>query len=160
MFSFALAPYYWWWLAILSPPYSMQHCINAQPNRLLRLAGAMVWFMVCRSFLALHVYPCIRRYQCLFKRMYDCCYGSCDGVFTAFQTWVYRRFFPETPLTFAPLWIIFEWAKTWVFTGFPWLFVVVTLLLNVYLMVMHRYLVFMQFLRGNCSSVCFSRSST
>ncbi|MFI8036739.1 hypothetical protein ACFMJX_06495, partial [Acinetobacter baumannii] len=24
---------------------------------------------------------------------------------------------------FAPLWIIFEWAKTWVFTGFPWLFV-------------------------------------
>ncbi|MFW1902065.1 apolipoprotein N-acyltransferase, partial [Acinetobacter oleivorans] len=45
------------------------------------------------------------------------------GVFTALQTWVYRRFFPETPLTFAPLWIVFEWAKTWVFTGFPWLFV-------------------------------------
>ncbi|TDH97316.1 apolipoprotein N-acyltransferase, partial [Acinetobacter baumannii] len=44
-------------------------------------------------------------------------------LFTAFQTCVYRRFFPETPLTFAPLWIIFEWAKTWVFTGFPWLFV-------------------------------------
>ena len=44
------------------------------------------------------------------------------GLFTAIQTWVYRRFFPETPLTFAPLWVIFEWSKTWVFTGFPWLF--------------------------------------
>ncbi len=44
------------------------------------------------------------------------------GLFTAVQTWLYRRFFPETPLTFAPLWIFFEWAKTWVFTGFPWLF--------------------------------------
>ena len=44
------------------------------------------------------------------------------GLFTALQTCIYRRFFPETPLTFAPLWVIFEWAKTWVFTGFPWLF--------------------------------------
>src|SRR5690606_16048992 len=44
------------------------------------------------------------------------------GLFTALQTWIYRRFFPETPLTFAPLWVFFEWAKTWVFTGFPWLF--------------------------------------
>ncbi len=53
MFSFALAPYYWWWLALL--PYSMRHCINAQPNK--HWLELWFWFMVCRGFLALyHVY--------------------------------------------------------------------------------------------------------
>jgi apolipoprotein N-acyltransferase len=45
------------------------------------------------------------------------------GLFNAVGAWAYRRFLPESPLTFAPLWIVIEWTKTWVFTGFPWLFV-------------------------------------
>lgn len=28
----------------------------------------------------------------------------------------------RTPLSFAALWVLQEWLKTWVFTGFPWLF--------------------------------------
>lgn len=45
------------------------------------------------------------------------------GLFNAVGAWAYRRFLPESPLTFAPLWIVIEWIKTWLFTGFPWLFV-------------------------------------
>jgi len=45
------------------------------------------------------------------------------GLFNAVGAWLYRRFLPESPLTFAPLWIVIEWTKTWLFTGFPWLFV-------------------------------------
>ncbi len=45
------------------------------------------------------------------------------GLFNAIGAWFYRRFLPESPLTFAPLWIVIEWVKTWLFTGFPWLFV-------------------------------------
>jgi len=45
------------------------------------------------------------------------------GLFNAIGAWIYRRFLPESPLTFAPLWIVIEWTKTWLFTGFPWLFV-------------------------------------
>jgi apolipoprotein N-acyltransferase len=79
------------------------------------------------------------------------------GLFTAFQTWLYRRFFPETPLTFAPLWVLFEWAKTWVFTGFPWLFAGYAFTER-YWMAMRLYLAFMQFhLWSLCWHVLWSK---
>jgi len=55
VFSFALAPYYWWWLAILSPAllYATLHKRSAKQ-------ALWFWFMVCRGFLALYIYPCIR----------------------------------------------------------------------------------------------------
>jgi apolipoprotein N-acyltransferase len=58
----------------------------------------------------------------LFKHFDDCLYGSSNGLIYSFSNMAVPSLFPETPLTFAPLWVLFEWAKTWVFTGFPWLF--------------------------------------
>jgi apolipoprotein N-acyltransferase len=49
--------------------------------------------------------------------------GLLMGLFNGIQAALYRRFVTESPLTFAPLWVLAEWSKTWVFTGFPWLFV-------------------------------------
>ena len=47
------------------------------------------------------------------------------GVFAAFTTWSAARLFPKggAPriLAMAALWVLFEWLKSWVFTGFPWL---------------------------------------
>jgi apolipoprotein N-acyltransferase len=46
------------------------------------------------------------------------------ALFTALQTWVYRRFC-KTPLLiagFAACWVLGEWFRGWFLTGFPWLY--------------------------------------
>lgn len=45
------------------------------------------------------------------------------GLFHAVMAWVFVRFLGRQPLAFASLWVLQEWLKTWLLTGFPWLFV-------------------------------------
>lgn len=124
IFSFALAPYYYWWLAILSPAllYATLHQRNPKQAALLGWAyGFGLWFVgAFWLYTSIHVYGDTNS---ALSVLLIAIMAITMGLFTAVQTWLYRRFFPETPLTFAPLWVFFEWAKTWVFTGFPWLFV-------------------------------------
>ena len=124
IFSFALAPYHYWWLAILSPAllYATLHKRNSKQAALLGWAyGFGMWFVgAFWLYTSIHVYGDTNS---ALSVLLIAIMAIVMGLFTAVQTWMYRRFFPETPLTFAPLWVFFEWAKTWVFTGFPWLFV-------------------------------------
>ena len=123
IFSFALAPYYIWGVAILSPAllYAILHKRSAKQSFILGwVYGFGLWFVG-----AFWLYTSIHTYgntNTILSILMIAIMAIVMGLFSAFQTWAYRRFFPETPLTFAPLWILFEWAKTWVFTGFPWLF--------------------------------------
>lgn len=123
IFSFALAPFHWWWIAILSPAllYSTLHKRSAKQAFGIGWAyGFGLWFVgAFWLYTSIHVYGDTNAYLSV---LMIALMALIMGLFTAVQTWLYRRFFPETPLTFAPLWILFEWAKTWVFTGFPWLF--------------------------------------
>lgn len=123
LFSLALAPFYWWWLAILSPAllYACLRQRSAKQAFFIGWAyGLGLWFVgAFWLYTSIHVYgdiPAVLGVLMIFLL------ALIMGLFSALQTWLYRRFFPETPLTFAPLWVFFEWAKTWVFTGFPWLF--------------------------------------
>ncbi len=48
--------------------------------------------------------------------------------FFAIQGWLYRLCIQKKPnyytllLAFPSLWVLFEWIRSWVFTGFPWLY--------------------------------------
>ena len=123
IFSFALAPFHWWWLAILSPAllYAVLHQKTAKQAFAIGLSyGFGLWFVgAFWLYTSIHVYGDTNAFLSVVMIVIM---ALLMGLFTAFQAWLYRRFFPETPLTFAPIWVLFEWAKTWVFTGFPWLF--------------------------------------
>lgn len=123
IFSLALAPYYWWWLAILSPALLYATLYQRSPRQAFIIGWAYgfgLWFVgAFWLYTSIHVYGDT---NAILSTLMIGFMALVMGVFSAIQTWLYRRFFPETPLTFAPLWVLFEWAKTWVFTGFPWLF--------------------------------------
>ena len=124
IFSLALAPYHYWWLAILSPAL-LYACVRGRSAKqafgIGWAYGIGLWFVgAFWLYTSIHVYGDTSAVMSLVMILIM---AMVMGLFTAVQTFVYRRFFPETPLTFAPLWVLFEWAKTWVFTGFPWLFV-------------------------------------
>ena len=123
LFSFALAPFHWWWLAILSPAmlYAVLRQRSAKHAFLIGWAyGFGLWFVgAFWLYTSIHLYGDTSAFLSV---LMIAAMALAMGLFGAVQTWLYRRFFPETPLTFAPLWVLFEWAKTWLFTGFPWLF--------------------------------------
>src|SRR5699024_8484238 len=45
------------------------------------------------------------------------------GLFHGLLALVFNRMVGKQPFSFAALWVLQEWLKTWLFTGFPWLFV-------------------------------------
>lgn len=47
------------------------------------------------------------------------------AVFIGFTTYFAARLYPQggvkRVLAFAPMWVVFEWIKSWIFTGFAWM---------------------------------------
>lgn len=120
----AFAPYGWWWVAILSPAilYALLH--DRSPKQAFWLGEAYGIGLWCVGafwlYTSIHTYGDTPAPLALLMIGFV---GLAMGLFHGVMAWAYRRFLPETPLTFAPIWVFFEWLKTWLFTGFPWLFV-------------------------------------
>jgi len=123
LFSFALAPYHYWWIALLSPALLYATLSKRSARQAFFIGwfyGIGLWFVgAFWLYTSIHVYGDT---NAAVSVLLIGIMALVMGLFTAVQSWLYRRFFPETPLTFAPLWILSEWSKTWLFTGFPWLF--------------------------------------
>ncbi len=120
----AFAPYGWWWVGLLSPAilYALLH--QRTPRQAFwigELYGIGLWCVgAFWLYTSIHTYSDTSAPLAL---LMIGCVGVAMGLFHGVMAWAYRRFLPESPLTFAPIWVVFEWLKTWLFTGFPWLFV-------------------------------------
>lgn len=124
-FVFALAPYYLWPIALLSPAILylllIQPMSNGRAFWLGELYGMGLW-----SVGAFWLYTSIHTYgntPAPLALVMIAVMGLVMGLFHGLLAVVFNRFVGKQPLSFASLWVMQEWLKTWLFTGFPWLFV-------------------------------------
>ena len=120
----AFAPYGYWWVALLSPALLYALLQERTPRQAFwigEMYGIGLWCVgAFWLYTSIHTYGDTPATIALLMIGFV---GIAMGMFHGVMAWAYRRFLPETPLSFAPIWVAFEWLKTWLFTGFPWLFV-------------------------------------
>lgn len=125
VFLFALAPYYIWGVALLSAMVLYALLLPAMSNWrafwLGEMYGMGLWCVgAFWLFTSIHEYGNTSTPIAL---LMIAVMGLGMGLFHGALAVVFNRFVGKQPLSFAALWVLQEWLKTWLFTGFPWLFV-------------------------------------
>lgn len=125
IFMFALAPYYLWFIAVWSPMVLywllLPRMSSWRAFWLGEMYGMGLW---CVG--AFWLYTSIHTYgdtSAPLALLMIAVMGLGMGLFHGLLAVVFNRFVGKQPLSFAALWVVQEWLKTWLFTGFPWLFV-------------------------------------
>lgn len=125
MFVFALSPYHLWGVALLSPLILYAILLTKlTPKRAFWVGlsyGTGLWAVG-----AFWLYTSIHTYGNIASWLAISMIGLMAvimGLFHGVMAWAFVKFLGRQPFAFASIWIVQEWLKTWVLTGFPWLFV-------------------------------------
>lgn len=125
VFVLSLSPFNVWGLALLSPALLAELLHGQRPGRAARIGwmygiglwAAGVWWL----YISVHDYGHTPAWlSVIMVGLVALVMGSLTGL----MGFLYRRFNLDRRalLTFAPLFIGFEWMRSWLFTGFPWLY--------------------------------------
>ena len=125
IFPFSLAPYHLWPIALLSigvfadllQQQSAKQALIRGWSFGIGLWGVGVWWL----FVSIHEYGYTPAWLAVLMVLFV---AVVMGLFTGVMAYLYRRLQLDRHalLTFPALFVLFEWLKTWLFTGFPWLF--------------------------------------
>lgn len=125
MFVFALSPFGIWGVALLSPLILYALLLTKMTGTRAFLIGTSygtgLWAVgAFWLYTSIHDYGNIPAWLALIMIGVM---AVVMGLFHGVMAWLFVRFLGRQPLAFAAIWIVQEWLKTWVLTGFPWLFV-------------------------------------
>lgn len=123
----SLAPYSLWWLGSISLAalaFTLHKATPAQSSLLGWLYGSASFLTgVSWIYIAMYVYGDTSAPLSAFMTLVFC---TGLGLVTALFGYVYSRWVRSGPggaaLGFAATWVIFEWFRGWLLTGFPWLY--------------------------------------
>lgn len=125
MFLLALAPYKIWPIAIVSPAILYALLRPAMSGKRAFIIGE-AYGMGLWCVGAFWLYTSIHDYgdtPAWLALIMIALMGLIMGLFHGFLALIFNNVVGRQPLSFAALWVAQEWLKTWLFTGFPWLFV-------------------------------------
>lgn len=125
VFSLSLAPYHVWAVALVSVALLYAVLVFEQNARRAFWIGQAYGFGLW-AVGASWLYHSIHEYGSISPVLAIVMIGLMAfvmGLFHAVFAWAFVRFVGRQPLAFASLWVVQEWLKTWVLSGFPWLFV-------------------------------------
>lgn len=122
VFSFSLAPYNFVPLAFVSALIfygTLSFAKTAKQSAILGLIYGFGTWVVGAYWLynSIHLYGGV---GVVFGHFLIAIMALIMGLFHSVMAWV--LFYQRQPFAFASLWLLQEWLKTWLLTGFPWLF--------------------------------------
>ena len=125
----SFAPTGWWWMQLLALTGLVVLLRASRSTRMAALTGAMFglgWFLsgIWWLYISMHTYGGMPAWMAALAVVLFSLYLSLYPALAGAAWYRLTRHAPDarwTPLLFAALWLLSEWLRGVVFTGFPWL---------------------------------------